>query len=162
MNTTNMPDLSASSDWIVLKPHSSIHSFSFVSGGSGSSRLRVKYYRNRTDNRFMGRVWFGPHAEGPPGRVHGGAIAAVLDDGMGAAAFFAGYRAITARLRLRLKKMIPVDTVLTLEAWEVRVKGEAVIMEGRLVDAVDNICCQAEGLFIKLSPKDFGAELVDM
>jgi len=40
---------------------------------------------------------FSEHQQGPPGFVHGGASAAVMDEAMGLAVWHAGYRVVTAK-----------------------------------------------------------------
>ncbi|HXT52702.1 MAG TPA: PaaI family thioesterase, partial [Thermoanaerobaculia bacterium] len=71
---------------------------SFVSGDPVGDTLRVAYFRREGDGRLMGRAWFGPGTAGPPGHAHGGAMAAVLDEAMGAAAWMAGHIAVAAHL----------------------------------------------------------------
>ena len=40
----------------------------------------------------------GPPIEGPPGHAHGGSMAAVLDEAMGAAAWMEGHLVVAVRL----------------------------------------------------------------
>jgi acyl-coenzyme A thioesterase PaaI-like protein len=129
---------------------------SFVTGDAqGQSRLRVRYFLRSGDGRLVGRAWFGPGAQGPPGHAHGGAIAAVLDEAMGAAAWVAGHIAVAARLDTNFQRMVPLGTDATLEAWVEREEGRKIWTAGRLLDGDGEPFAAAGGLFIELSPERF-------
>jgi len=54
--------------WTPIEPLVSVGTGrSFVSGDPEGDRLRVRYFRRARDGALVGRVWFGPGAEGPPG-----------------------------------------------------------------------------------------------
>lgn len=118
-------------------------------------RLRVRYFLRAGDSRLVGRAWFGPGAQGPPGHAHGGAIAAVLDEAMGAAAWVAGHVAVAARLDTSFLRMLPLGTDATLEAWVEREQGRKIWTAGRLLDGAGEPFATASGLFIELPPERF-------
>ncbi|MBV8200255.1 MAG: PaaI family thioesterase [Acidobacteria bacterium] len=133
---------------------------SFVTGrgldaAPDSDRLRVRYFLRDGDHRLVGRAWFGPGAQGPPGHTHGGAIAAVLDEAMGAAAWVAGHIAVAARLDTSFLRMLPLGTDATLEAWVEREAGRKIWTAGRLLDGAGEPFATASGLFIELPPERF-------
>lgn len=128
---------------------------SFVSGDNEGDRLRVKYFRRESDNAMVGRVWFGPGAEGPPYFVHGGSMAAVLDEVMGGSAWLAGHTVVAAQITVRFKKMIPLFTIMTLEAGVERVEGRRVYVRGSLTAPDGIVHTEGEGVFIKLAPEHF-------
>lgn len=128
---------------------------SFVSGNPEGDRLRVRYFRRPDDRRLVGRAWFGPGAEGPPGHAHGGSIAAVLDEAMGAAAWTEGHIVVAVRLDTSFQRMLPLGTDATLEAWVDRVEGRKVWTRGRLLDAGGEPFATAEALFVKPDPGRF-------
>ncbi len=128
---------------------------SFVSGNPEGDRLRVRYFRRPEDRRLVGRAWFGPGAEGPPGHAHGGSIAAVLDEAMGAAAWIEGHIVVAVRLDTGFRRMLPLGTDATLEAWVDRVDGRKVWTHGRLLDAGGEPFAEADALFVKLDPVRF-------
>src|SRR4051812_4632347 len=80
---------------------------SFVSADPGGERLSVRYFHRERDNVLIARARFGPLSEGPPGHAHGGSMAALLDETMGLAAWFAGHMVVAAKLTMDFKKMIP-------------------------------------------------------
>src|SRR5204863_9937733 len=126
---------------------------SFVSGDPGGERLRVAYFRRQGDGRLVGRAWFGPGAAGPPGHAHGGSIAAVLDEAMGAAAWMAGHIAVAGHLATDFRAMLPLGTDATFEAWVERREGRKVWTAGTLGGAGGTLYAQASALFIRLDPE---------
>lgn len=128
---------------------------SFVSGDAQSRLLRVRYFLREAAPRLVGRAWFGAGAQGPPGHAHGGAMAAVLDEAMGAAAWVEGHLAVAARLDTNFHRMLPLGTDATLEGWVERAEGRKVWTAARLLDAAGEPYASATGLFIELSPERF-------
>ncbi len=109
--------------WTPIEPLVSVGTGrSFVSGDPEGDRLRVRYFRRARDGALVGRVWFGPGAEGPPGHAHGGSMAAVLDEAMGAAAWMAGHTVVAARVTINLRSMLSLESEVLLEAWVDRVE----------------------------------------
>lgn len=128
---------------------------SFVSGEPAGGRLRVRYFQREGDGRLVGRAWFGPGAEGPPGHAHGGSMAAVLDEAMGAAAWMAGHKVVAAQLDTSFRRMLPLGTDATLEAWVDRVDERKVWTRGVLLDAEGQPFAEARALFLKIDPARF-------
>lgn len=128
---------------------------SFVSGDPGGERLRVRYFRRERDGRLVGRAWFGPGAQGPPGHAHGGSMAAVLDEAMGAAAWMEGHLGVAVRLDTSFQRMLPLGTDALLEAWVERVEGRKVWTLGRLLDTDGEPFAEADALFVELDPVRF-------
>jgi len=129
---------------------------SFVTGDSDSGRLRVAYFRVAGRAGLAGRAWFGAGAAGPPGFAHGGAIAAVLDEAMGAAAWHGGHRVVAVRLETNFRRLVPLGATADLDAEVTGVDGRKVRARARLVDAAGEVYADAEGLFVTLDPARFG------
>ena len=128
---------------------------SFVSGEPEGDRLRVRYFVRAGDGRLVGRAWFGPGAQGPPGHAHGGSIAAVLDEAMGAAAWLAGHLVVAVRLDTSFRKLLPLGTDALMEAWIVGVDGKKVSAHARLLGPGGELFSEADGLFVELDPERF-------
>ena len=124
---------------------------SFVSGKPQGRRLRVRYFSRMSDGALMARVWFGPGAQGPPGHVHGGAQAALLDEAMGFAAWLAGYRVVAAHIEVDFRSMVPLESIGTIEAQVTCVSGRKVEVEACLELGGGTIAAESKGLFIKLA-----------
>lgn len=69
---------------VQLFPSLDSHSF-LVANPSGES-VRIAYFRGPAAGALYAKAWFGRETQGPPGHVHGGAMAAVLDEAMGGTA----------------------------------------------------------------------------
>jgi acyl-coenzyme A thioesterase PaaI-like protein len=102
------------------------------------------------DRESTGRVSSGFHLgaayEGPPGLVHGGVSALVLDQLLGEAAGAGGRPGMTASLTLTYRRATPLGD-LRGEAWIERTEGIKTWARGRLSDT-EGITVEAEGLFI--------------
>jgi acyl-coenzyme A thioesterase PaaI-like protein len=85
--------------------------------------------------------------QGPPGRVHGGVLALLVDELMGTVNRMVGQRAFTARLAVDYRAAAPVDTELTFRAWLHDQQGRKITMraDGR---ADDVVFVEAEALFV--------------
>ena len=129
---------------------------SFVSGDPEGDRLRVRYFWRGGERPLVGRAWFGPGAEGPPGHAHGGSMAAVLDEAMGAAAWIEGHKVVAVQLDTSFRHLLPLGTDALLEAWVEGVEGRKVRTAGRLFDEKGEVFAEATALFVTLDPGRFG------
>jgi acyl-coenzyme A thioesterase PaaI-like protein len=85
--------------------------------------------------------------EGPPGKVHGGVAALVLDQVFGEAAAAGGTPGMTGTLTLRYRKPTALGPC-SARAWVDHRGGIKTTVKGWLKDAEGEICVEAEGLFI--------------
>ena len=122
---------------------------SFVNDSIPNDRLRVAYYRDANEPGIAAKAWFGPGAEGPPGYAHGGSIAAVLDEALGAAAWLDGHHAVVARLAIDLREMVPIGIDATVRSFVERVDGRKVYCRARLTDG-KTLLAEGEALCITL------------
>ena len=97
-----------------------------------------------------GRVWcdfhLGAAYEGPPGLVHGGVCALVLDQVLGESAGAGGRPGMTGTLTLRYRQGTPLGDLRT-EGRITRVDGIKTYASGELIGP-DGITVEAEGVFI--------------
>jgi acyl-coenzyme A thioesterase PaaI-like protein len=127
---------------------------SFVSGtAAAEARTRVQYFRNPADNHLHANVWFGPHTEGPPDAVHGGAIAAVLDEAMGAVCWMNGHPVVGARITINYLHLTPLNFEGRVESWIEQIERRKIYLKSRLSDASGKVHAEGEALFIELAPE---------
>lgn len=152
-----MPDLSApDASWTPLTPFwDSLGTRSFVSSDDEGDRIRVRYYADGAGHA-RARVWFGPEAEGPPGHVHGGALAALLDEAMGMAALATGRVVVAARIEVDFRSMVPLGEVLTAELTVGEAAGKKVPVRAVLRRAGGETSCEAFGLFVEIGTEGLG------
>ncbi|MEM6105522.1 PaaI family thioesterase [Mycobacterium sp. 050272] len=98
-----------------------------------------------------GLVWsefnLGAAYEGPPGHVHGGVSAMILDHVLGATAHKLGRPAYTGTLTLRYRRRTALGRPLRAEAHIDRIEGVKTFSVGHIADA-DGVTVEAEGVFI--------------
>jgi len=89
--------------------------------------------------------------QGPPGRVHGGILAVLLDELMGTVIRMIGRRAYTARLTVDFRAPAPIDAELTFRAWLEDQQARKITMraDGR---AGMDVFVEAEALFVVARP----------
>jgi acyl-coenzyme A thioesterase PaaI-like protein len=85
--------------------------------------------------------------EGPPGQVHGGVVALVLDQVFGEAAAAGGAPGMTGTLTLRYHVNTPLGPC-SAAAWVDRRDGVKTIVKGELRRADGTVTVTAEGIFI--------------
>lgn len=95
-----------------------------------------------------GRVRLGEHYQGPPGRVHGGVIAWILDALLSRAMHAALKIGVTGTLTIRYMASTPIDTELRCSANIVRMEGRKMFIEGAIFNG-DQQTVQAEGIFLQ-------------
>lgn len=85
--------------------------------------------------------------EGPPGHVHGGVAALILDHVLGEAASSTNKPRLTGTITMRYRRMTPLGD-LHAEARIVRTEGVKTFAVGHLADA-GGVTVEAEGVFIQ-------------
>mmetsp|Transcript_4588 Transcript_4588/g.8937 ORF Transcript_4588/g.8937 Transcript_4588/m.8937 type:complete len:121 (-) Transcript_4588:34-396(-) len=79
---------------------------------------------------LAGVVRFGKDCEGPPGHVHGGAMATVADAATATVTFLASGRwGFTTRLDCNYREMLPVETPVCVEAHILELKKRKAIVK---------------------------------
>lgn len=108
------------------------------------------------ENSIRGTVAFHEGYQGPPACVHGGFVAALLDDGLGRTRHLTGRNCVTGSLNITYKRPTPINAALVIEARieeiferKFRVTGE-ISYEG-LVTA------SAEAMFVFRDTEKFNA-----
>ena len=98
--------------------------------------------------RAYGTVNCGWAYEGPPGFIHGGYVAAIMDQFLGMAQIAGKKPGMTGTLTTRYRKPTPLNTELQLEAEVFILEGRKTLVKGemRVGDVVTATC---EGLFIR-------------
>ncbi len=89
------------------------------------------------------------HLQGFDGTLHGGVIAALLDDTMWYTAFGGGYFTMTAELSVRYKKPVPIGIRVRTRGRVVQVRGRLVEVSARMEDADSGLLfAEASGKFL--------------
>lgn len=143
--------------WVPLRAPFIEAGPTFVSGDPEGDRIRLHYYQRASDAALVGKVWFGPGAEGPPGNAHGGSVAAVLDEAMGYAAWIRDIPVVAAKITIEFRSMLPLETWVILEAWVERQTGRKVKVRAHILGPDAQPIAESDGLFIALPEDHFRA-----
>jgi acyl-coenzyme A thioesterase PaaI-like protein len=142
------------SAWVDAVPFpGQVNRRSFISGNRNSRAIRVRYFEKKSASIFAGRAWFGPETAGPPGCAHGGSQAALLDEGMGAAAWLSGMTVLAAKIEINFREPLPIGTVLTMRAEVTKISGKKVYAAGKLVADDGTVYSEGTGLFVVIDPE---------
>jgi len=106
------------------------------------------------DGEIRGTAYFDYPYEGPPTCVHGGVLAMVFDELLGAANIVAGCPGMTGTLTIRYRKPTPLRTTLRVEARFVERQGRRIRTTGAMFHG-DVLTAEAEGIFVELVPQRF-------
>jgi len=104
-----------------------------------------------------GTATFGNAYEGAPGCVHGGFLAAALDEALGMACIFSDTPGMTGEMTVRYVKPTPTKTPLRIVARLDRIEGRKIYTSGEICTEAF-VTVKATGLFISISRDKF-AEL---
>jgi uncharacterized protein (TIGR00369 family) len=88
--------------------------------------------------------------EGPPGYLHGGIIATLLDEAMSKAVRARGLIAMTRRLDVDYLRPIPSGAAIRIEGRVVRDEGRKHWAEARVLDGNGVTLAEGKGLFIEI------------
>lgn len=98
----------------------------------------------RVEACFTARSWMA----GYPGCVHGGVVSALLDSAMTQCLFAHAASGVTAVLRVRFRRPVPLNRQLDVAAWIERRGGRQHRLRARLCDA-GVVLADAEALFVR-------------
>lgn len=122
-----------------------------------SNHVRLAYFRKPGEPTLYAKAWFGSKTMGPPGHVHGGAMAATLDEAMGAVAWMNDHKSVAATITISFMAMLPIETETTVEAQIERVDGRKVHLRSTLKDPSGRVVAEGSGLFIVLKDEQLRA-----
>lgn len=102
-------------------------------------------------HRDDGSVWtdftLGAGYEGPPGHVHGGVCAMILDHVLGASVHRPGRPAVTGTLTLRYRRPTPLNVALRAEARIRETQGSKTFVDGFITHGGE-VTVEADGIFL--------------
>lgn len=100
-------------------------------------------------NEVAAELTFAPRFEGGPGTVHGGAIAAFMDDLLGYVPVVFGSPGVTAKLDTHFRNPVPLGVAVNGRAWMSDVEGRKMWAEGT-IEADGVVLVEASALFLAI------------
>ncbi|HRF87510.1 MAG: PaaI family thioesterase [Cellvibrionales bacterium] len=124
-----------------------------ISGNCNALAAPAKYFKGK--DYLSAVVTFGPAFEGPPGLVHGGYIAAYMDEAFGIGIAHSGLSvpAMTGTLKTIYRLPVPLNRELV---YQVRMTGEErrkVFMQCTVKDHDGTLYAEGEAIFLKIDPE---------
>lgn len=99
-------------------------------------------------------LMFAPRFEGGPGTVHGGAIAAFVDDLLGYIPVAYGSPGVTAMLETNFRMPVPLGVHVTGRAWLSKVDGRKMWAEG-VIAADGGVLVESSAMFVAIDPAHY-------
>ncbi len=126
----------------------------FACGDQNAHGLHMRFERDGEDAvrcTYLPK----PEDQGFPGVLHGGIVAALLDESM-AWAMWAWDRAlgVTAKMETRYRRSAPLDGALTIRARVESVRGRRVEVRAHIEDSRSVTIAEATALFMRLPPDE--------
>jgi uncharacterized protein (TIGR00369 family) len=124
----------------------------FGCGTQNRTGLRLRFFVD-SDHRIVCRVRVPRRFEGPPGHVHGGIIATLLDEAMSKANRQFGIVAMTRQMEVEYLKPVPLLTPLELTARHLGATGRKHRCDAEIRDAAGHVLARGKALFIAIDPE---------
>ena len=124
----------------------------FACGARNAHGLHLRFEREEAA-AVVCRYTPKPEDQGFPGVLHGGVLAALLDEAM-AWAMWAADRAlgVTAKMETRYRRPVGVGGVLVVRGRVARMRGRRIEVEATVDDASGERLAEATALFLRLPP----------
>lgn len=135
----------------ITPPFPTGKSGSFVSSSRPENPIKINYLVNPDEaNTLYGDLEFRSGAEGPPGHIHGGCQAAVLDELMGSCCWANKHPVVAKKIEVEFIKMLPMSKQYKLFAKIEKIEGRKVFVTGQIL-ADEEEYAKGSGLFIILN-----------
>jgi uncharacterized protein (TIGR00369 family) len=122
----------------------------FVCGEKNPIGLKLKLRTDPERGESAAEVTFADHFQGWAGIVHGGLVAAVLDEAMIYAAGAKGLKCVTGEIMVRYVKPASTGIAYALKGRFVEDEGRIVLAESALLDAEGREVAWATGKLFKV------------
>ena len=116
--------------------------------GSRFIRAMGAPFRLREDGSVSAACTLGEAQEGAPGYAHGGALAALIDEAMGAACWLTGYRAVSVHLSFDYQYPVALGAPIHVSGQVERRDGRKVFTSGSIRLADGNVAVSGSGIFV--------------
>jgi uncharacterized protein (TIGR00369 family) len=133
----------------------------FACGKNNREGMRLRFSYDEERDLFVCRFRLGKRYTGPPGHVHGGIIATLLDEAMGKVNKLRHVIALTSTITVDYLKPVPLNKPLRVESWEVRVRGRYHTNAAEILNQKGEVLAKSQGLFIAIDPHKMFAKFVE-
>ncbi|MBC8334347.1 MAG: PaaI family thioesterase [Anaerolineales bacterium] len=131
----------------TLKPISE-HGPCYICGTQNPHGVGLTWYA-REDGSIFSEFMLTVKQQGPPGHVHGGASAAVLDEVIGVAIWRAGYNVAVVNMDINYRQAIPIDSTVTVEARMTGKEGRKFFGTGEIYLPDGSVAVSCTGIYVE-------------
>jgi len=96
--------------------------------------------------------------QGWRGIAHGGVVMALLDEAMAHAAGFAGHRGVTASVRVRFRRPVPLEAPIEVHGRVTWQRRNVLGVEAQVRESAGAVLAHAEGSFVSRGTLDAAAD----
>ena len=138
-------------DELVIPPH---HDPACWGCGSAPGGIRLPPPEVEGLREYEAWFSFDERHQAAPGLVHGGLVAAALDEACGLLATWYRFPAVTARIFVRYRVPVPINTELLVRARLVDERGRRLHVNGSLTDGSE-VLAEARAAFLHVPLEHF-------
>jgi uncharacterized protein (TIGR00369 family) len=124
----------------------------FGCGQANAIGLKLEFLLGE-DGRVVSLAAIPDTYEGPPGYVHGGIIATLLDEAMSKAVRSHGLVAMTRHMDVDYLRPVKSKAAIRLEGRVTRSEGRKHWTEAKILDDEGTVLAHGKGLFIEVQPR---------
>ena len=124
------------------------HGYCFVCGDENPKGIGASLWVDDDGNTVFTEIVFTREQQGPPGHVHGGAQAAVLDEVMGMSAWWNGYKVLSVHLEVDYKNPVPLGVKVRISGRVSTAEGDKVYTEGEIVLPDGTVASTGRGIYV--------------
>ena len=136
---------------VAIPPH---HDPACWGCGDNPDGLRLPQPTEEGIERYEAAVTFGERHQAGPGIVHGGLVAAALDEACGLLATWHRFPTVTARIFVRFRRPVVINRSLALAARVTDSRGRRIHVDAELREG-DAVLAEALGAFLHVPLEHF-------
>jgi uncharacterized protein (TIGR00369 family) len=122
------------------------HGWCFVCGSENPHGIGLTWWLD--ENGIMtSEFTLNQAQQGPPGHVHGGASAAILDEAMGLVVWAAGHKVAAVNLEIDYHKPLPLGMALSLEARVIQIDERKIFSTGEIFLSDGTMAVSGRGIY---------------
>ncbi len=121
--------------------------------GDNPDGIRLPQPSGEGIEAYQAQFAFGERHQGGPGLVHGGLVSAALDEACGLLATWYRFPAVTARIFVRYRRPVPINTPLVVRSWVENSRGRRIHIRGELEG--EELLAEAKAAFLHVPLEHF-------
>ena len=122
--------------------------------GDNATGVRLPQPRAEGAERYEATFRFDERHQAGPGLVHGGLVAAALDEACGLLATWYRFPTVTGRMLVHYRRPVAINRDLAIAAWLTGERGRRIFVEGDLRDG-DEALAHARCTFVHVPLEHF-------